>query len=30
LKKLARELNTDLTTIDGFMWYISKKVRVIK
>ncbi|MCW3989822.1 MAG: hypothetical protein NWE88_07095 [Candidatus Bathyarchaeota archaeon] len=30
LNKLARELKTDLTNIDGFMWYISKKVRVIK
>lgn len=30
LNKLSRELKTDLTTIDGFMWYISKKVRVIK
>jgi hypothetical protein len=24
LTKLAKELNTDLTTIDGFMWFISK------
>lgn len=30
LMNLSRELKTDLTTIDGFMWYISKKVRVIK
>jgi hypothetical protein len=30
LLNLSRELKTDLTTIDGFMWYISKKVRVIK
>jgi hypothetical protein len=27
---LKNELNTDLTSIDSFMWYISKKVRVIK
>lgn len=26
LHKLARELDTDLTTLDGFMWYISKFV----
>ena len=30
LNMLTRELKTDLTTIDGFMWYLSKKVRVIK
>jgi hypothetical protein len=24
LKALATELNTDLTTIDGFMWFVSK------
>ncbi len=24
LTKLAAELKTDLTTLDGFMWYISK------
>lgn len=30
LIQLKEELNTDLTTIDGFMWFISKKVQVIK
>jgi DNA-directed RNA polymerase subunit RPC12/RpoP len=29
LHALAEELNTDLTTIDGFMWFISKHVRFI-
>ena len=24
LNSLARELNTDLTTLDGFMWFVSK------
>ena len=30
LIQLKKELNTDLTTIDSFMWFISKKVQVIK
>ena len=25
LTELAKELNTDLTTLDGFMWFVSKK-----
>jgi DNA-directed RNA polymerase subunit RPC12/RpoP len=25
LNTLAKELNTDLTTLDGFMWFVSKK-----
>jgi len=29
LLKMTKELKTDLTTIDGFMWYISKHVRFI-
>lgn len=29
LIQLKNELNTDLTTIDSFMWFISKKVQVI-
>ena len=29
LHGLAEELSTDLTTIDGFMWFISKHVRFI-
>ena len=29
LNELAEELNTDLTTIDGFMWFISKHVRFL-
>ncbi len=29
LHELARELETDLTTIDGFMWFISEHVRFI-
>jgi len=29
LNILRKELNTDLTTIDSFMWFISKKIRVI-
>jgi hypothetical protein len=29
LKQLAKELNTDLTTIDGFMWFISKRIKII-
>jgi len=29
LHELAEELNSDLTTIDGFMWFISKRVRFI-
>lgn len=29
LVEMAKELNTDLTTIDGFMWYISKEIRFI-
>jgi len=29
LHELAEELNTDLTTIDGFMWFISKHVRFL-
>jgi len=27
LHQLEKELNTDLTTIDSFMWYISKRVK---
>jgi DNA-directed RNA polymerase subunit RPC12/RpoP len=27
LKKLAIELETDLTTIDGLMWYVSKRLK---
>jgi DNA-directed RNA polymerase subunit RPC12/RpoP len=27
LKKLAKELDTDLTTIDGLMWYVSKRLK---
>lgn len=30
LIQLKNELNTELTTIDSFMWFISKKVKVIK
>jgi len=29
LQELACDLKTDLTTIDGFMWYISKRVKVL-
>lgn len=29
LHELAEELNTDLTTLDGFMWFISKRVRFL-
>ena len=29
LHELAEELNTNLTTIDGFMWYISKHIQFI-
>jgi len=29
LKQLAKELNTDLTTIDGFMWFVSKRIKII-
>jgi hypothetical protein len=29
LIQLGKELDTDLTTIDGFMWFISKKVQII-
>ena len=29
LHELAEELNTDLTAIDGFMWFISKHVRFL-
>jgi len=29
LHELTEELNTDLTTIDGFMWFISKHVRFL-
>ena len=29
LKQLVKELNTDLTTIDGFMWFISKRIKII-
>jgi hypothetical protein len=29
LDQLKKELNTDLTTIDSFMWFISKRIRVI-
>jgi len=30
LIQLKNELNTDLTTIDSFMWFISKKVQIIQ
>ncbi len=30
LNQLTKELNTDLTTIDSLMWYISKKKPIIK
>lgn len=30
LKQLGEELKTDLTTIDGFMWFISKKIKIIQ
>ena len=30
LIQLKEELDTDLTTIDSFMWFISKKVQIIK
>jgi len=30
LKQLAREMNTELTTIDGFMWYISKRIKMME
>lgn len=30
LIQLKNELDTDLVTIDGFMWFISKKVQMIK
>ncbi len=30
LKQLKNELGTDLTTIDSFMWFISKKVQIIQ
>jgi hypothetical protein len=30
LTKLSTELDTDLTTIDGFMWFISKRVKVLQ
>jgi len=30
LKHLAAELSTDMTTVDSFMWFISKKVRLIR
>ena len=29
LHEMAQDLNTDLTTIDGFMWFISKHVKFI-
>jgi len=30
LNQLGAELDTDLTTIDGFMWFISKKVKILE
>jgi DNA-directed RNA polymerase subunit RPC12/RpoP len=30
LIQMVQELETDLTTIDGFMWFISKKIRIIQ
>lgn len=30
LSQLGAELDTDLTTIDGFMWFISKKVKILE
>jgi len=30
LTQLKTELNTDLTTIDSFMWFISKKIQIIQ
>ena len=29
LQEMTKELDTDLTTIDGFMWFISKHVKFI-
>lgn len=29
LQLLERELCTDLTTIDGFMWYVSKRIKIL-
>lgn len=29
LEQLKKELNTDLPTIDSFMWYISKRIKII-
>jgi len=29
LHEMAKDLNTDLTTIDGFMWFISKHIKFI-
>jgi hypothetical protein len=30
LLQLSRELDSDLPTVDGFMWFISKKVQIIR
>jgi hypothetical protein len=30
LTQLGAELDTDLTTIDGFIWFISKKVKILE
>jgi len=30
LKQLSEELNTSLTAIDGFMWFISKRIEIIE
>jgi hypothetical protein len=30
LTQLSAELDTDLTTIDGFMWFISKRVKILE
>ncbi|MBN1970835.1 MAG: hypothetical protein JW870_15820 [Candidatus Delongbacteria bacterium] len=29
LLEMAQELDTDLTTLDGFMWFISKHIQFI-
>lgn len=30
LTQLGAELDTDLTTIDGFVWFISKRVKILE
>jgi hypothetical protein len=29
LARLGKELKTDLTTVDGLMWYVSKRLKPI-